>query len=139
VPYLHKRRNAGATLRPGTVDRGPLPAAEIEAAVLGQIHAALRAPEVRVATWRTCQRHSEGAALDEPRVVVAMQRIGVVWEELFPAEQQRIARLLIERVQLRAQGLEILWREDGWLGLGADVAAHPLVAEAHLETEEVTA
>ena len=139
VPYLHKRRNAGATLRPGAVDLGPLPAAEIEAAVLGQIHAALRAPEVLVATWRACQRHPEGAALDEPRVVVAMQRIGVVWEELFPAEQQRIARLLIERVQLRAQGLEILWREDGWLGLGADVAAHPLVAEARLETEEVTA
>ena len=57
VPYLHKRRNAGATLRPGAVDLGPLPAAEIEAAVLGQIHAALRAPEVLVATWRTCERH----------------------------------------------------------------------------------
>jgi site-specific DNA recombinase len=38
---------------------------------------------------------------------------------LFPAEQQRITRLLIERVQLHGHGLDIVWREDGWIGLGA--------------------
>ena len=39
VPYLHKRRNAGATLSPRRrPDIGHLPAAEIENAVLAQIH-----------------------------------------------------------------------------------------------------
>ena len=139
VPYLHKRRNAGATLQPGATDVGALPAAEIEAAVLEQIHLALRSPEILVATWRSCQRHAAGADLDEAHVVIAMQRIGAVWEQLFPIEQQRITQLLIERIQLHGQGLDILWREDGWLGLGADIATHPLVEEMKEFTEEAFA
>ena len=139
VPYLHKRRNAGATLRPGATDVGALPAAEIETAVLEQIHLALRSPEILVATWRSCQRHAAGADLDEAHVVIAMQRIGAVWEQLFPIEQQRITQLLIERIQLHGQGLDILWREDGWLGLGADIASHPLVEEMKESTEEAFA
>ena len=139
VPYLHKRRNAGATLQPGAADVGALPAAEIESAVLEQIHLALRSPEILVATWRSCQKHDAGTELDEAHVVIAMQRIGAVWEQLFPIEQQRITQLLIERVQLHGQGLDILWCEDGWLGLGADIAAHPLVEEMKESTEEVFA
>ena len=135
VPYLHKRRSAGATLAPGTVDIGSLPAAEIETAVLEQIHKALRAPELMVATWRSCQKHPKGANLDEAQVVVAMQRIGAVWDQLFPKEQQRITRLMIERIQLHERGLDILWREDGWIGLGADIANHPLVEESALTDE----
>ena len=117
----------------------PLPAAEIENAVLAQIHAALSAPEVLRGTWRACQRHPAGAALDEAQVVVAMRRIGDVWAQLFPAEQQRIARLLIERVQLHEHGLDILWREDGWLGLGPEIGAHPLVGECRTPAEEALA
>ena len=139
VPYLHKRRNAGATLRPGATDVGALPAAEIETAVLEQIHLALRSPEILVATWRSCQRHAAGADLDEAHVVIAMQRIGAVWVQLFPIEQQRITQLLVERIQLHGQGLDILWREDGWLGLGADIASHPLVEEMKESTEEAFA
>ena len=139
VPYLHKRRNAGATLQPGATDVGALPAAEIETAVLEQIHLALRSPEILVATWRSCQRQAAGADLDEAHVVIAMQRIGAVWEQLFPIEQQRITQLLIERIQLHGQGLDILWREDGWLGLGADIASHPLVEEMKESTEEAFA
>ena len=37
-------------------------------------------------------------ALDEAQVTVAMTRLDAVWEQLFPAEQQRIVRLLIEKV-----------------------------------------
>lgn len=139
VPYLHKRRNAGATLLPGTEDIGALPAAEIEAAVLEQIHLALRSPEMLVATWRACQKHPAGADLDEGHVLIAMQRIGAVWEQLFPLEQQRITQLLIERIQVHGQGLDILWREDGWIGLGADIAQHPLVEEMKESREEAFA
>ena len=139
VPYLHKRRNAGATLAPGVTDIGPLPAADIEAAVLEQIQQALRAPQLLLATWRSCQRHPKGAQLEEAQVVVAMQRIGKVWDQLFPKEQQRITQLLIERVQLHDRGLDILWREDGWLGLGEDIGSHPLVNESRSPAEEVYA
>ena len=107
VPYLHKRRNAGATLAPGTTDIGPLPAAEIETAVLEQIQQALRAPELMLATWRSCQKHPRGTHLEEAQVVVAMQRIGAVWDQLSPKEQQRITQLMIERVQLHVKSLMI--------------------------------
>jgi hypothetical protein len=139
VPYLHKRRNAGATLAPGVTDIGPLPAADIEAAVLEQIQQALRAPQLLLATWRSCQKHPKGALLEEAQVVVAMQRIGKVWDQLFPKEQQRITQLLIERVQLHDRGLDILWREDGWLGLGEDIGSHPLVNESRSPAEEIYA
>ena len=139
VPYLHKRRNAGASLSPGASDVGHLPAAEIENAVLAQIHAALSAPQMLIAVWRACQQHPAGSTLDEAQVVVAMQRIGDVWAQLFPAEQQRITRLLIERVQLHGHGLDIVWREDGWIGFGADIGAHPLVEESSEQAEETLA
>jgi hypothetical protein len=92
-----------------------------------------------LATWRACQRHPRGAGLDEAHVVVAMQRIGAVWAQLFPPEQQRITKLLIERVQLHAQGIDIRWRGDGWLGLDVDIDGHPLVSEAHEREAEVAA
>ena len=139
VPYLHKRRNAGATLAPGVTDIGPLPAADIEAAVLEQIQQALRAPQLLLATWRSCQKHPRGSQLEEAHVVVAMQRIGRVWDQLFPKEQQRITQLLIERVQLHDRGLDILWREDGWLGLDEDIGSHPLVSESRSPAEEIYA
>ena len=130
VPYLHKRRNAGASLSPVLLLDEGVQHALIENAVLAQIHAALSAPQMLIAAWRACQQHPAGAALDEAQVVVAMQRIGDVWAQLFPAEQQRITRLLIERVQLHGHGLDIVWREDGWIGFGADIGAHPLIEES---------
>lgn len=139
VPYLHKRRNAGASLAPHTPDVGHLPAAEIEDAVLAQIHAALSSPQMLIAVWRSCQQHPAGSTLDEAQVVVAMQRIGDVWSQLFPAEQQRITRLLIERVQLHGHGLDIVWREDGWIGFGADISTHPLIEESQERVEEALA
>ena len=139
VPYLHKRRNAGASLSPHTPDVGHLPAAEIEDAVLAQIHAAISSPQMLIAVWRSCQQHPAGSTLDEAQVVVAMQRIGDVWSQLFPAEQQRITRLLIERVQLHGHGLDIVWREDGWIGFGADISTHPLIEESQERVEEALA
>jgi site-specific DNA recombinase len=137
VAYLDKRQGAGSVKTAGAQAHGTLPAAEIESAVLGQIHQALMQPEMAVAVWRSCSQHPRGAGFDEPRVVLAMQRIGEVWQSLFPAEQQRITRLLIERVDLHPQGLEITWREDGWRGLGLEVCSHPLVEEVRgREAEE---
>lgn len=92
-----------------------------------------------IAVWRSCQQHPAGATLDEAQVVVAMQRIGDVWSQLFPAEQQRITRLLIERVQLHGHGLDIVWREDGWIGFGADISTHPLIEESQERVEEALA
>ena len=139
VPYLERRRSAGATLVPGIPATGPLPAADVEAAVLERVHEMLQAPQMQIAVWRACLKHPSGLTIDEPTAVVALRRIGAVWKQLFPAEQQRIVALLIERVQLHAVGVDIKWREDGWLGLDADIAQQPLVLENATPEEEALA
>lgn len=48
VPYLEKRQSAGATYDPTRPNIGPLPALEIETAVLAQVHKALQEPEMVV-------------------------------------------------------------------------------------------
>ena len=46
--------------------------------------------------------------------MLAMGRLGEVWKQLFPEEQVRLVNLLIERVQLLSDSLDIVWREAGW-------------------------
>lgn len=55
--------------------------------------------------------------------------IGDIWAQMFPIEQHRIMRLLIERVQLHPNGLDIVWREDGWQRFRRELAQHPFVVE----------
>ena len=119
----------------------PLPAMEIEQAVLQQIQITLQRPEMVIAVWRSAQQQVQRGGgntsmLDEARAVVAMRQIGEVWAQLFPVEQQRIARLLIERVQLHAQGLDIVWKQDGWQGLNAGFKEPLLVEEAKRPRDE---
>ncbi len=124
VPYLDKRQSAGMS-----TGIGHLPAAEIESAVLTQVHQALQSPEMIVAVWRASMAMRECEQLDEPTVLVAMRQIDKVWDHLFPVEQHRIMKLLIERVQLREDGLDIIWRDDGWRGMRGEMGKHPLIDE----------
>jgi site-specific DNA recombinase len=42
-------------------------------------------------------------------------------------------------VQRHEQGIDIHWRDDGWIGLGPDIAEHALVEDAGDMQEEVLA
>ena len=48
-----------------------VPAAEIEAAVIGRIRGMLRAPEVVISTWRAAQPECQGLAENEVRAALA--------------------------------------------------------------------
>jgi hypothetical protein len=96
-----------------------VPAAEIEAAVIGQIRGMLRAPEVVMATWRAAQTECEGLVESDAReALMALDRL---WAELFPAEQARILQLLIERVDIATDGLTIRFRDKGLAQMVAEV------------------
>ena len=60
-------------------------AAEIEAAVVDQVRALLRQPEVVVGTWIAAR--TEAPDLKEVEVRDALSRLEPLWGELFPAEQ----------------------------------------------------
>ncbi|MEI8180748.1 recombinase zinc beta ribbon domain-containing protein, partial [Aestuariivirga sp.] len=81
-----------------------VPAAEIEAAVIDQLRAMLRAPEVVVATWKAARVETE--EVSEAEVREALANLDPLWTQLFPAEQARVIQLLIERVEVGTGGLK---------------------------------
>ena len=104
---------------PGVVRRAP--AAELEAAVVDQLRGLLRAPEIIVGTWRSARPEIEG--LSEVEVREALLGLDPIWEELFPAEQARILQLLVERVDVHPDRLDLQLRVDGLQTLVADLRA----------------
>ena len=100
---------------------GRVPAAEIEVAVIDQMRGLLRAPEIVVATWRTVRSEIDGIA--ESDVRDALEEFDTVWDELFPAEQARIVQLLVERVDVTTDGVDIRLRAAGLGSLVADLRA----------------
>ena len=92
-----------------------IPAAEIEGLVLDQLREVLRAPEI---LERVCaQAGVLEPGLDEAQVVVAMTQIDRIWASLFPAEQARLMRLMVERVIVGPTSVEIRMRPGGFAHL----------------------
>jgi hypothetical protein len=97
-------------------------AAEIEAAVVGQVRALLRQPEVVVGTWLAARAGPPD--LTEAETRDALERLDPLWDELFPAEQARIVRLLVERVEVGPAGADIQLRVAGLTSLVRDLGAN---------------
>lgn len=51
--------------------------------------------------------------LDEAKITVAMTRLDAIWDQLFPAEQTRIVKLLVEKVIVSPNDLEVRLRANG--------------------------
>ncbi|SHN73538.1 Site-specific DNA recombinase [Bradyrhizobium erythrophlei] len=89
-----------------------VPAAEIERIVLGQIRHLIRTPEVIVQTWRAAKKL--GHEVTEREVRSALAEFEELWDELFPAEQARLMELLVQRVDLYPDRLDIALKIE-WL------------------------
>jgi site-specific DNA recombinase len=68
-----------------------------------------------VATWRIAKRQIAG--ITEQQVREHLFKFTDIWSELFPAEQSRIAQLLVARVQITDQGADITLRTEGLANL----------------------
>ena len=121
VPIRKVRFGADAT------DAARVPAEPVEQMVLAQVHAVLKSPEMVQSVWDLAQE--KYPELSEPQIVLPLCKLATVWEQLFPAEQQRIVQLLIERVTLRDDGIEIVWHESGWSTLAAEMRPNTIGAE----------
>jgi site-specific DNA recombinase len=117
-------------IRSGLASTSPIhriPAADIETAVIAQIKRLVGSPEIIVATWRALRQQVQG--LSELQVREHLLRFVDVWSELFPAEQARIIQLLVARVQISADGVDVTLRTDGITTLTRDLFAVPLPEE----------
>jgi hypothetical protein len=118
-------------------------ASEVEGLVLGQVRRLLASPEV-VARTITAVRRDNGAAeetqLDEGEVIEALGALEPVWDELYPAEQARILRLLIERIDVAPDGISVTLHAAGIRNLVAELADQealaPSASEPLLEAAE---
>lgn len=103
-----------------------LPARETEGAVISQLRAVLRAPELLAQTYREARALAdEQAAQCEPfserDVVDALSSLDPIWDHLFPDEQARVVQLLVKQVDVYPGRAELRIRADGLDSLVAEL------------------
>jgi site-specific DNA recombinase len=105
-----------------------VPAAEIERIVIDQIRSLLQTPEVIVQTWRAARKTDKDLAESEVRC--ALLEFEPLWNELFPAEQARIVELLVERVDVQPDGIDLRLRVEGLTSLCSELRGAGVQQEA---------
>ncbi len=64
--------------------------------------------------------------MDEAKITVAMTRLDAIWDQLFPAEQTRIVKLLVEKVIVSPNDLEVRLRANGIERLVLELRPEPV-------------
>lgn len=98
-----------------------LNAGMVESAVIEQIRKLVRTPDI-AAKVAVVLQDCDSVSNDND-VVAALSEFDSLWASLFPAEQARIARLLIDRVVVSQQGLTVDLRTDGLSSVVRDMLA----------------
>jgi len=112
----------------GSCPIGRVPAGEIEAAVIEQLRAVFRQPEIVAGTWKAARSHVDNITEADARA--ALQQLDPLWDELLPAEQARIVGLLVERVEIGTEGLNVRLRVDGLGSLAREMLTGGIEAAA---------
>ena len=82
-----------------------LPAEPLEQHVLQEIARLLHQPELIMQVYEFGQEKEPALTYEE--TAEALHQLSAIWDELFPNEQQRIAQLLIKRIDVKDDGLKI--------------------------------
>jgi len=98
-----------------------LAAAMVDSAVIAEMRRIIGTPEV---AGRVIEAQGRDApTIDERAIVSALRRFNDLWEALFPAEQARIVRLLVDRVTVGSSGMAVDLRHNGIAALIRDLNA----------------
>ena len=107
---------AAELVRPGnTVGNGSI------AAELGRINAEMEEAERGLAAVQANLAALREQAVTASDVAEALRCIDPVWDELFPAEQARVVKLLVERVIVHPNGLDVRIRTGGLQSLVSEL------------------
>ena len=88
-----------------------VPAAEIEKAVVQQLHGLIRTPEVLAQAVHAVS--GLGLPIGEMEMRAAITELDLLWDQLFPGEQARIVQLLVKRVELGVDSMSIKLHANG--------------------------
>jgi site-specific DNA recombinase len=93
-----------------------------------------------IAATRRENGANEDIVVDEGEVIEALGALEPVWGELYPAEQTRILRLLVERIDVAPDGISVTLHAAGIRSLVAELADQespaPAACEPLLEAAE---
>jgi len=103
----------------GTCPIGRISAAAIEELVLERIKGLLCQPEILFSACRASK--VIGLTLTEDEIADLVRELTPVWENLFPDEQARLVNLLVERVVIQLEHVEITLRLDGLQRLAGEI------------------
>ena len=107
----------------GSCPIGRVPAGEIETAVIDQVRAVFRQPEIIAGAWDAAKGHCRDITLNAARM--ALQQFDPLWDELFPAEQTRIIALTVKRVDIGTDAISVRMRIDGLAELAQELLQSP--------------
>jgi len=121
--YRYYRCVTGAKQGADACPLTQVPAGDLEREVLGHLRRILRTPGVLAATSSAAVAagQGDGVRLDHRSVVDAMRHLDEVWEELFPAEQERIVEQVVERLDVGLDHSDLRLRLDGVSNLAAEL------------------
>jgi site-specific DNA recombinase len=105
-----------------------VPTGEIEEIVIGQLRRTIASPRDHRGDLETNARCLP--AVDEGEVREALVSFDAVWAELFPAEQSRIVRLLIDKVAVLPTMVDVHLLIEGISSLVTKMRSSHLSAEA---------
>lgn len=84
----------------------------LEEIVLETVKKLITGPEMRAQVQKISKDD-----LSVPETKAAFEKIGVIWDELFPVEQARIVHLLIEQILVHPEFLKITLRPLGYMSI----------------------
>ncbi len=90
---------------------------------LAELTAQVEAQE-RAVTQADQEMQALSSRVGEREVIGALASLDPAWEELFPAEQERIVQLLVRRVEVGPDGLDLELRAEGLESLALELRSH---------------
>ena len=89
----------------------PLPAEPLEQAIIQEVEQLINQPSLLMQVFQHSQETEDEITYEQ--TVEALNTLKSIWQELFPNEQQRIAQLLIDRIDVQENNLRIRFHTGG--------------------------
>jgi len=99
-----------------------VPAGNIEEVIVKHIREILISPEVIAKVYHAFEE--DDRPIDKLELAHTLQNVDAVWNHLFPAEQARICKLLVEKAVIHQDNLEIHLRDCGITALAEELIAN---------------
>ena len=106
----------------GACPVGNLATGEIEAQVTARVRHHLANPVVVGRAAEKARLEAEGSGIDPKAVAGQVIALESAWDHLYPVEQARLVRLLVQTVHVMPDGLRIGYREAGFEALVREMA-----------------